>query len=125
MSCLLCGALALPACAPLLSLIGTNQTLVQGVGQVERVKVAGDGASYVASSKTVTDHALSAAAGKDCKIFNLLTPEPVCAVNPADKKVEVSVGPTTEPPAPPAAQARPESDTENSAPMPVPSADSE
>ena len=92
--CLLCATLALTACAPMLSLIGTNQTLVQVVAQVERVKLAGDGASYVSSSKTLTDHALSVAVGKDCKVFNVVTPDPVCTAQPAtdtkDKESKVS-----------------------------------
>ena len=73
--------LNLTACAPMLSLFGTNQALVQVVAQVERLKLAGDGASYVASSKTITDHALSGVLGKNCKVFNLVTEEPVCSDN--------------------------------------------
>jgi hypothetical protein len=79
LACLLCAALGLSACAPMLSFIGTNQTAVQIVAQIERVKIAGDGASFAASNKTITDHALSRATGKDCKIFNVLTKESVCA----------------------------------------------
>lgn len=79
LACLLCAALGLSACAPMLSFIGTNQTAVQIVAQIERVKVAGDGASFAASNKTITDHMLSKATGKDCKVFNVLTKESVCA----------------------------------------------
>lgn len=77
--CLLCAALGLSACAPMLALLGTNTTAVQIVAQIERVKLAGDGASYAASNKTITDHVLSQATGKDCKVFNVLTKESVCA----------------------------------------------
>ena len=95
--CLLCATLSLTACAPMLSLVGTNQTLVQVVAQLERVKLAGDGASYVASSKTITDHVLSVALDKDCKVFNVVTRAPVCADKTiADTKVELSLGPKTE-----------------------------
>jgi hypothetical protein len=79
LACLLCTALGLSACAPLLAIVGTNQTFVQVAAQVERVRLAGDGASFAASNKTITDHALSKATGKDCKIFNVLTTESVCA----------------------------------------------
>ena len=48
---------------------------------------------YVASSKTITDHALSAAVGKDCKVFNILTRESVCA----DKSTDAKAGDTPEP----------------------------
>src|SRR5450631_1621673 len=68
-ACLLCISLCLKGCAPMLALAGYHQTVVQVVAQVERVKLAGDGVSYVASSKTITDHALSAVVGRDCKIF--------------------------------------------------------
>jgi hypothetical protein len=73
-------------------MFGSNQTLVQVVAQVERVKLAGDGASYIASSKTITDHALSMALGKDCKIFNFASPDPVCAEKPVeDTKAKVNL----------------------------------
>ena len=93
---LLCATLSLTGCAPMLSLLGTNQTLVQVVAQVERVKLAGDGASFVSSSKTLTDHALSVAVGKDCKIFNIVTPDQVCTDQAApEKKDKVSTGAKT------------------------------
>ena len=79
LACLLCTALGLSACAPMLAMVGTNQTLVQILAQVERVKLAGDGASFAASDKTITDHMLSRATGKDCKVFNVLNKESVCA----------------------------------------------
>ncbi len=121
MSCLLGAALCLTACAPMLSLVGTNQTLVQVVAQIERVKVVGDGASYMASSKTVTDHALSAVVDKDCKVFNVFSREPVCTAKPANSKVKVSLGSTSESPPQPAMPATVESGPENSAPAPAPS----
>jgi hypothetical protein len=63
----------------MLALVGTNQTLVQVVAQVDRAKLASDGASFAASNKTITDHVLSKATGKECKIFNVLNKESVCA----------------------------------------------
>ena len=94
--CLLCVALSLTACAPMLSFLGTNQTLVQTVAQVERVKFAGDGASYVVSSKTITDHALSVVVRKDCKLFNVVSPDPVCTDKPVeDTKEKVNLGSRT------------------------------
>jgi hypothetical protein len=63
----------------MLALVGTNQTMVQVIAQAERVKLAGDGASFAASQKTITDHMISAALGKDCNTFNILTKESVCA----------------------------------------------
>jgi hypothetical protein len=115
--CLMCATLGLAACAPMLSLIGTNQTLVQVVAQIERVKVAGDGVSYVASSKTVTDHALSTVTGSDCKIFNVFAHTPVCATKPATAAADANVQLTANEATPePAAQAAPETGAENFSP---------
>jgi hypothetical protein len=88
----------------MLALVGTNQTLVQVVAQLDRVKLASDGASFAASNKTITDHALSKATGKECKILNVLSKESVCAettpVVAADsdaqpKEVATDVSPAT------------------------------
>src|SRR3954470_19553943 len=75
---LLCIPPILNGCAPMLAMVGTNATWVQVVAQVERVKLAGDGASFLSSDKTITDHAISKVTGKECKIFNILTHESVC-----------------------------------------------
>jgi hypothetical protein len=72
-------SLSVAACAPMLAMVGTNQALVQVIANVERVKLAADGASLASSKKTLTDHALSMAVGKDCKLFNVLAKESVCA----------------------------------------------
>jgi hypothetical protein len=88
LTCLLCATAGLTACAPMLSLLGTNQTFVQVVAQVERVKLAADGASYAASSKTLTDHALSMMIGLDCKVFNVVAGKPVCAAKPGSTETE-------------------------------------
>jgi hypothetical protein len=106
----------------MLSLLGTNQTLVQVVAQVERVKLAGDGVSYVGSSKTITDHALSKVMNKDCKIFHVVTREPVCAdktavvAADADAKVNAAPAPADEATAQTETQAAPESTAAISAP---------
>lgn len=76
---LLSSSLSLTACAPMLGMLGTNTALVQVVANIERVKLAADGASLASSKKTLNDHLISAALGKDCKVFNILTKESVCA----------------------------------------------
>jgi hypothetical protein len=124
LACLLCASLCLAACAPVLSLVGTNQTLVQVTAQAERVKLAGDGASYAASSKTITDHALSKAVNKDCRLFNVTTRKPVCADKPAaptvvaDANANAVIG-TPASAAQPAPAENPESRTEPSTPSQV------
>jgi hypothetical protein len=112
LACLLVISLCLKGCAPMLAIAGYHQTVVQVVAQVERVKLAGDGVSYVASSKTITDHLLSSAVGKDCKVFNVVSRDPVCTDKSADAKVKVSVTAETESTSQPDAQAAPETGTE-------------
>ena len=80
-ACIAGAALGLSACAPMLAMVGSNTALVQVVAQLERVKLAADGASYLQSDKTLSDHALSKLTGKECKVFNVLTKESVCADN--------------------------------------------
>jgi hypothetical protein len=51
-------------------------------------------------------HALSAALGKNCKLFNAVTPDPVCKDKPvAETNVMLSRGPAADLHAQPAAQA--------------------
>jgi hypothetical protein len=63
----------------MLAIVGYSQPVVQFVAQAERIKLVGDGVSYVGSGKTITDHALSKVAGADCRVFNVVTRDPVCA----------------------------------------------
>ena len=98
-SCLLLSSLGLTGCAPMLAVIGYPSSVVQVVTQVERVKMFGDGASYVTSSKTITDHVMSKVMDKDCKVFNVVTREPVCVEkNPAPN---VAAAPAPALPSPP------------------------
>ncbi len=81
---LLCalGALTcLPACAPLVAMIGYNNSVVQLAVQLDRIKLAGDGVSYLGSGKTITDHAVSKLAGADCRLMNVVSPDKVCKPN--------------------------------------------
>ena len=107
-ACLFCFALCLQGCAPMLAVIGYPSSVVQLVAQVERVKLFGDGASYVASSKTITDHALSKALNKDCKVFHVVTRDPVCVEKSAESKVAAAPETETASPPQPVALANPE-----------------
>jgi len=78
LACVLCAALSLSGCAPMLAMLGSNTSLVAIATQVERIKLAADGASLVRWDKTLTDYALSQATGKECRIFNILAIESVC-----------------------------------------------
>ncbi len=100
-SCLLGVSLCVTACAPILAIVGYSQPAIQVAVQIDRIKLIGDGVSYVGSGKTISDHALSLVAGADCRIFNVASRKPVCASTdentapPAD--VKLSTGPATEP----------------------------
>jgi hypothetical protein len=43
---------------------------------------AADGASYIATGKSVTDHGISAATGRDCALWRTIKGNPVCADEP-------------------------------------------
>lgn len=75
------GALgALPACAPVIALVGcgSGSPALQLAAQLDRAKLAADGLSYAGSGKSVADHALSAAAHADCRLLNVVSGAAVC-----------------------------------------------
>ena len=78
LACVFCAALSLTGCAPMLAMLGSNTSFVALATQVERIKLAADGASLVRWDKTLTDYALSQATGKECRIFIILAIESVC-----------------------------------------------
>ena len=69
----------LSACAPNIAMIGYGNSAVQIAVQLDRIKLLGDGVSYVGSGKTITDHAVSMVAHADCHVINVISPNPVCA----------------------------------------------
>ena len=97
LACLLSAALGLSACAPMLAVMGSSPGVIQVITQIERVKLLGDGASYATSNKTITDYALSKISGKECKIFNVLTKESVCADKSAVVATDSNAQPKAEP----------------------------
>jgi hypothetical protein len=70
---------ALGACAPILSLAGSSGPAVFLATQLDRLKLLGDGVSYVQTGKTLSDRALSSVAGGDCHTFNVVTGRPICS----------------------------------------------
>ena len=68
----------LPACAPVVAMIGYGNSAIQLAVQIDRIKLAGDGLSYLGSGKTITDHAVSKLVGADCHLMNVVSPNPVC-----------------------------------------------
>lgn len=45
-----------------------------------------DGASYVATGKSISDHGISAVAGRDCATWHLVKGENICRGNPTERK---------------------------------------
>ena len=127
LTCLLCVSQCLVACAPMLAVLGSGHTVVQVVAQAERIKLFGDGVSYVGSGKTITDHALSKLAGADCRILNVVSRDPVCAAGSVDAAADAkaSLSLATEPHLQPAAQSTPDIDTAYAALPAEPSASGE
>ncbi len=76
--CVPCAFAYLTACAPIVAVIGYGGPAMQIAVQLDRIKLVGDGVSYFESGKTITDHAVSKIAGADCRLLNVVTPDPVC-----------------------------------------------
>jgi hypothetical protein len=51
--------------------IGAGATAVTVAEAVDTAKTAGDAVAYGTTGKTLTDHALDAVTGRDCKLFNI------------------------------------------------------
>jgi hypothetical protein len=67
---------------------------------------AADGVSYIGTGKSVTDHGLSAATGRDCALFRVVKAKPICTDEPTRRTdpapVEVGQRATLPPGAEPA-----------------------
>jgi hypothetical protein len=81
--CVLFVLSCLSACAPLVAMVGYGGSALQFAVTIDRVKLLGDGVSYLGSGKTITDHAVSMAVGADCRMLNVVSPKPLCAPEPA------------------------------------------
>ncbi len=77
----------LPACAPLVAIMGYGNTATQIAVQIDRFKLASDGLSYIKSGKTVTDHAVSKLVGADCHLMNVISTDPVCTAKKDNAQV--------------------------------------
>jgi hypothetical protein len=62
--------------------------LLSGCGLPPAVMIASyaaDGVSYVATGKSVSDHGISAATGRDCAVWRIIKGEPICKAEPAQR----------------------------------------
>jgi murein L,D-transpeptidase YcbB/YkuD len=72
MKVLLYMCLLLQGCVTMLvSNMGAGAAVVATAETVDQVKTAAEVVSYGTTSKTLTDHALDAVTGRDCKLFNV------------------------------------------------------
>src|SRR5713226_5046571 len=62
--------------------------LLSGCGLPPAVMIASyaaDGVSYVATGKSVTDHGISAATGRDCALWRIVKSKPICTDQPTQR----------------------------------------
>ena len=68
----------LEGCVLLASSAGGSAGTIQVAQTIDMVKTAGDVGSAAVTNKTLTDHALSALSGKDCRVFNIFDKKKIC-----------------------------------------------
>ena len=69
---LLIVSLLLEGCATMIAgNMGAGATVVATAETVDQAKTAADVVAYGTTGKTLTDHALDAVTGRDCKLFNV------------------------------------------------------
>lgn len=60
--------------------MGAGATAVAVAETVDQAKTAADVVAYGTTGKTLTDHAISQAVGKDCQLLNVLEKKNVCRI---------------------------------------------
>ena len=70
----------LEGCVLLASSAGGSAGTIQVAQTIDMVKTAGDVGSAAVTNKTLTDHALSALSGKDCRVFNIFDKKKICKI---------------------------------------------
>jgi peptidoglycan hydrolase-like protein with peptidoglycan-binding domain len=70
--------ISIQGCVLLASSAGGSATTIQVAQTIDVIKTTGDVGSAVVTNKTLTDHALSALSGKDCRLFNVLNKKNIC-----------------------------------------------
>jgi hypothetical protein len=71
---------SLEGCVFLASSAGGSAGTIQVAQTLDMVKTAGDVGSAAVTNKTLTDHALSAISGKDCRVFNIFDKKKICKI---------------------------------------------
>jgi len=70
--------ISLEGCVLLASSAGGSASTIQVAQTIDLVKTTGDIGSAAVTNKTLTDHALSALSGKDCRVFNVFDKKKIC-----------------------------------------------
>ena len=73
-------SISLQGCVLLASSAGGSAGTIQVAQTIDMVKTAGDVGSAAVTNKTLTDHALSALYGKDCRVFNIFDKKKICKI---------------------------------------------
>ena len=71
-------SIGLEGCVLLASSAGGSAGTIQVAQTIDMIKTAGDVGSAAVTNKTLTDHALSALSGKDCRVFNIFDKKKIC-----------------------------------------------
>ena len=77
-------------CAVIATATGASASTVTAVKTAEAIKFGADLVSYGTTDKTITDHAISKATGKDCKLTNIFNKQAPCQdidVPKSDKQI--------------------------------------
>jgi hypothetical protein len=69
---------SLEGCVLLASSAGGSASTIQVAQTIDMIKTTGDIGSAAVTNKTLTDHAISALSGKDCRILNILHKKNIC-----------------------------------------------
>lgn len=73
---LLC--LPLSGCALVATVGGGSAATIQAAQTIDAAKLGADAVSGATTGKTLTDHAISYVANKDCTLFNIFGDKPIC-----------------------------------------------
>jgi len=73
-------SISFQGCVLLASSAGGSAGTIQVAQTIDMVKTAGDVGSAAVTNKTLTDHALSALSGKDCRVFNIFDKKKICKI---------------------------------------------
>jgi peptidoglycan hydrolase-like protein with peptidoglycan-binding domain len=68
----------LQGCVLLASSTGGSAATIQAAQTIDAIKTAGDLGSVAVTNKTITDHAISALSGKDCRLLNIFNKKNIC-----------------------------------------------